>query len=181
LAEPTREDFLLKLYESSWNNVSRAEDSLWKIFAAYTALFAGLDLAIDTIGDFRFLFIMTIFSFSGIISSLIANSWFVRNMGIISNIEKEFLKFNGNEVIPKEWVKGKVPFFNVENWWIIVALFFTIIIAIHVIMMDKISEQDYGKMILLDVFGSLCVAAYWVKLQTKHKDFIKNAKGKDVS
>jgi len=169
------------MYESSWDNVNRAEDSLWKIFAAYTALFAGLGLAIDTIGNFGFLFLITIFSFAGIFSSLTANSWFVRNMGIISNIEKEFLEFNGNEVIPKKWVARKVPFLKMENWWIIVALFFTIIIAIHVIMMDKISEEDMAKQILLDVLGGIFVAMYGIQLQRKHNNFVENAKGKNLS
>lgn len=180
LAEPTRKDFLIKMYESSWNNVNRAEDSLWKIFAAYTALFAGLGLAIDAIGNFGFLFVMTIFSFAGIFSSLTANGWFVRNMGIISNIEKEFLKFNENEVIPKEWMENKVPFFKMENWWIIVALFFIIIIAIHVIMIDKILEQDYGALIVLDILGVIFVTMYGIYLQMKHSDFVENAKGKDI-
>lgn len=169
------------MYESCWNNVTRAEDSLWKVFAAYTALFAGLGLTIDHIGTFGFLFIMTIFSFAGIISSLIANSWFVRNMGIISNIEKEFLNFSANEVIPKSWMSGKVGFLNEENWWTIVALFSAILIAIHVVLLSTLSEADLPKQIVLDVLGGIFVGFYWIMLQRKQNNFTNNAPGKTVS
>jgi hypothetical protein len=179
--DPDRKDFLLKMYGSCWDNVTRAEDSLWKVFAAYTALFAGLGLTIEHIGTFGFLFIMTIFSFAGIVSSLIANSWFVRNMGIISNIEKEFLKFDADEVIPKSWTLGKVPFLNVENWWTIVALFSAILIAIHVVLLSTVSEADLPKQILLDVFGGIFVGFYWIVLQRNHDKFINSAPGKTIS
>lgn len=169
------------MYESSWNNVSRAEDSLWKIFAAYTALFAGLGIAIDTIGVFGFLFIMTIFSFAGVISSLITNSWFVRNMGIISNIEKEFLEFTDTEVIPKIWMSGKVSFLNRENWWITIALFFAVIVGIHIILLSELTWEEFVKLITLDVVGLIFVGGYWIYLTKAQNDFENQAPGKTIT
>jgi hypothetical protein len=41
-----RKEFMLRTYSAFWDCVSRAEDSAWKIVAAYVALFAGLSFFI---------------------------------------------------------------------------------------------------------------------------------------
>ena len=172
----------MKMYESYWNNINRAEDSLWKIFAAYTALFAGLGLAIDFIGNFGFLFIMTIFSFAGMISALVSNSWFTRNMGLIANIEKELLaESDFDNIMPKVWTTGKVSFLNRENWWIIIALFGAVIIGIHVILLDTLPEEGFGIQIILDVIGFVFVGIYWGYLSRAHKNFVDSAPGKTIN
>jgi len=177
-----RKDFLGKMYESYWSNINRAEDSLWKIFAAYTALFAGLGIAVELIGTFGFLFIMTIFSFAGIISSLVSNSWFVRNMGLIANIEKEFLEKTDLDVlIPKSWTNKKVSFVKLENWWIIIALFFAVIIAIHIILFSTLVEQEIVIQLALDILGFIAVVICWCILNKKHNNFVANAEGKTIS
>ena len=44
-----RDRFLLHGYDAFWNNVSRSEDTAWKMIAAYSALIAGVALARDVI------------------------------------------------------------------------------------------------------------------------------------
>ncbi len=176
-----REDFLGKMYESSWDNVSRASDSVWKIFAAYTAIIAGLGVAYDTIGDFGFLFILTIFSYTGIAVALNANSWFARNMGILSNIEKEFLdKKDFDHIIPKRWVQGKVQFFNREVWWILILLFSFVILGANLIFFPKLSDDYKNLQISLIIGGFLASIIYGAFLACKHRNFVNSAKGKII-
>ena len=176
-----REDFLLKLYEASWNNVSKAEDSIWKIFAAYTAILAGLGLAIDVIGNLGFLLFVITFSFIGVYVAINGNSWFVRNMGIITNIEKEFLKVDDFDyIIPKKWVKKKTPFINPEVWWIILILFIVIICLTTYLFYDTISEEGKSIVTMALVVGFVFAFIYGVYKFGNHRDFISNAKGKEI-
>ena len=79
--------FLLEFYNVCWNNITRAEDAAWKMMAAYATLIAGLSFIYKDIGAIGFLIIIIIFSYFSINISLNANLWFVRNMGIISNLK----------------------------------------------------------------------------------------------
>src|SRR2546425_13341280 len=107
----------MKMYEKCWENVTNAEDALWKVFASYTAVFAGLAIAKDMIGFFGFVLLVTIFSFIGMFTAINANSWFTRNMGMIANLEKIFVPERYlDKTIPKVWTQKKVPFINVEIW-----------------------------------------------------------------
>ena len=102
-------------------------------------------------------------------------------MGIIANIEKELMDITDfDKIIPKSWILGKVPFLNRENWWLIIALFFAIIIALHVVLFSGLTVEEKSKQILLDVFGMIFVGIYWSYLDGQHKRFIKKAKGKDI-
>jgi len=40
----------------------KEEDAIWKVFAAYTALFAGLAVAKDMLGFFGFIMLIVVFS-----------------------------------------------------------------------------------------------------------------------
>ena len=56
--------------------MSRADESVWKIMAAYAALYAGISFAIDVIGVFTFLVIVIIFSLLVAAIALNENLWF---------------------------------------------------------------------------------------------------------
>jgi hypothetical protein len=95
------------MYGEYWDNISRAEDNAWKIFASYTALFAGLALIHPIIGDFGFLLLILIFSSVAIAIALRANLWYVRNLGLISNLEQEFLEEGDYGIIvPRPFLKS---------------------------------------------------------------------------
>lgn len=177
-----RDVFLLKLYEICWNNVTKAEDSIWKIFAAYTAILAGLGLAIDAIGALGFLLLVITFSFIGMYVSINASSWFARNMGLIANLEKEFLdKGDFDKIIPKKWVTSKVPFLNLEVWWIMFFLFIAVIMVSTYLFYNTISEEGKTIVFFAEVIGFLLAFGYGVIKFTKHSDFVTDAKGKDIS
>ena len=122
-----RDDFLLAMYRAAWDNVTQAEDTLWKVMAAYTAVFAALAFASSTVGLGAVLLLVVVFGLFGAAVSQNANLWFIRNMGMISNIERQFL-FDDDygRIIPERWKRGKVPFVNREIWWIMTVLFFSI-------------------------------------------------------
>ncbi|MEM2112069.1 MAG: hypothetical protein QXX08_09380, partial [Candidatus Bathyarchaeia archaeon] len=120
---------LLRMYSEYWDNVTRAEDNAWKIFASYTALFAGLSLALPVIGNLGFLALLLIFSFVAIAIALRANLWFVRNLGLISNIEQEFLEKEDYGTIVPCWFRKKTGFLNNEIWWIHIITYITVALS----------------------------------------------------
>jgi len=139
-----REQFLIEYYRKCWDNVSRAEDAAWKMMAGYATLLAGLSFVYEDIGSTGFLLIIIIFSFFSASLSMNANLWFVRNLSLISNFEKEFLR---NEdygyLIPKIW-REKLPFFNRkpeywEAWWVHTFTYLIICITMIVLLRHKIT------------------------------------------
>ncbi|MEM2506497.1 MAG: hypothetical protein QXF61_05585 [Nitrososphaeria archaeon] len=113
------------MYGEYWDNISRAEDN-----ASYTALFAGLALIHLIIGDFGFLAMILIFSSVSIVIALRANLWYVRNLGLISNIEQEFLeKGDYGIIVPNSFLK-KPSFINNEIWWIHIVTYLTVMLTL---------------------------------------------------
>jgi hypothetical protein len=149
-----RNDFLMKLYENSWSNISTAEDTAWKMMAAYTALFAGLSIAIPYITLFGFVSVIIIFSFLSVAIALNANLWFVRNIGISSSIEKEMLLDSDmNKIIPKRWVERKPPFFSwerIEVWWVFIPVFVAVPLITMLVSYCSLNEsQRLGSLTVL--------------------------------
>jgi len=100
------------MYSAFWECVSRAEDSAWKIVAAYVALFAGLYFFYPVIGLGGVATIFIIFSYTAIAFALRANVWFLRNMGLISNLEREFLNKEDYEILIPHFFADKLHFLN---------------------------------------------------------------------
>lgn len=166
------------MYETCWNNVTRAEDAIWKIIAAYTALFAGLSIAKPVIGDLGFILLIIVFSISGMCVSMNANLWFTRNMGLISNIEKEFLnKEDWDRLLPKKWAKKKASFSSKEIWWIIFSIFPVVIIVTMFVTYQHI-EQYILYVVMAEVAGFGIVGWYVHRTKRTYNDFIKEAPGK---
>jgi len=179
--EKRRDTFLLEFYKVCWNNITRAEEAAWKMFAAYTAVLAGLSLASGIIGKVGFLLITIIFSFLAISLSLNANLWFVRNIGIISNLEKEFLYSEDyDSLIPKGYQK-KVPFFSLrafEAWWVLIVSYFGICVTTTGLLLPQISGCDQ-KIIVIVVFLEcfFLTVLYGISLKHRHDRLVEKAKG----
>ena len=179
-----RKKFLLEFYKVCWNNVTRSEEAAWKMFAAYTAVFAGLAFASDAIGIAGFLSILTIFSFLAIALSLNANLWFVRNIGLISNLEKEFLYESDYSVLVPKSYKKKIPFFSLrifEAWWVLIFSYFSISITMLVVLFPQISDCNQKLLVLATYLGSLFLTIlYGIFLHMRQRRFVKGAPGKQL-
>jgi hypothetical protein len=177
-----RKKFLLEFYQACWNNVTRAEESAWKMFAAYTAIFAGLAFASETIGIAGFLSLLSIFSFLAIALSLNANLWFVRNIGLISNLEKEFLDESDYGVLLPKSYKEKIPFFSFrvfEAWWVLIAAYFSISLTVLIFLFPQISDCNQKILVSAIYLVSLFLTIlYGILLKLRHKRFAEGARGK---
>src|SRR5215831_1382050 len=116
-----RTQFLLKMYEAAWGNITRTDDVIWKLYTAYTTLVIGTvvlsekQLAIPFYGVVATLFI----TFVATTHSLSVNAWFLRNIVIISNLEASFLNAaDYGTLIPPRWHprdrRDNLPFWNQE-------------------------------------------------------------------
>jgi hypothetical protein len=173
-----RTKFLLQMHSLYWNNISRAEEASWKMMAAYTALIAGLSVAVPTIGYIGFLAVFIPFSFMSISISLNANLWFLRNIGLISNLEKEFLKDEDYDyLIPKRW-REKLPFVNSEPWWIFIIVYFSVCLVVTLLMLSKINYMEQVITISLFIICFILTLLYGVKMRNRYEKFKKDAPGK---
>ena len=179
--EIRRDKFLLEFYKICWSNITRAEESAWKMFAAYTAVFAGLSFTYDIIGVTGFLMVIIIFSFLAIALSLNANLWFVRNIGIISNLEKEFLYEEDYDVIIPPRYKKKIPFFSLETfeaWWVLIAAYFGICVTILWLLFPQIPNCIQKNIVI--IFFSICFVItmlYGLSLWKRFQRFKEKAHG----
>lgn len=179
-----REQFLLQMYSAFWDCISRAEDSAWKVIAAYIALFVGLHFLYQIIGPAGVATIFIIFSFTAVVFALRANLWFIRNMGLISNLEKEFLRKEDYEVlIPKSFAENvKMPFLNWEIWIIQAISYFGICIAFLLYIFPKIEICEH-KIIVSSVFAAsllFTIFCGW-HYQKELRDFSKHAPGRKLA
>jgi len=101
-----RQDFLLKMYETAWENIIRTDESLWKFFIAFSTVI----IAAVFFSDKAFknpcagLIVALIITAVATCYSFNINLWFLRNLLIIGNLEATFLYANDyNVIIPKEW------------------------------------------------------------------------------
>jgi hypothetical protein len=169
------------MYEMCWNNVTRAEDAIWKVFAAYTALFAGLSIAENIIGSLGFILLVITFSISGMCVALNANLWFTRNMALISNIEKEFLeKSDWDNIMPKKWATKKASFLSKEIWWIVFLIFPTVILATTFVIFQNLKGQEPHIVITAMIIGFAIGFAYFLKTRKTYCGFIKDMPGKQM-
>lgn len=180
-----RDKFLLEMYTAFWSRITSAEESTWKMLAAYTALFAGLAFASQTIGFLAFSTLIIIFSFCALALSLNANLWFVRNINLIRNLEKEFLYANDYDVLIPKRYQDPYPFFTFETfeaWWVLGLVYFavaTIILAVSVSRVCCI--QTFNEWLLTLATYGLCLiltVAYGLVLRHRFVRFIEHAPGK---
>jgi len=179
-AQQDRCKFLLQMHEIYWNNISRAEDACWKMIAAYTALIAGLSFSIPVIEYLGFLFVFIPFSFLSVAISLNANLWFLRNIGLISNLEKEFLKNEDYDyLIPKRWGK-KLPFLNDEPWWVFTFVYFAVCLFITCFIFQKLNCQE--QVIIGGLFFTCFILTVWyaMRMKDRYESFIEKSPGRSL-
>jgi hypothetical protein len=174
-------EFKLKMYSAFWDCVSRAEDSAWKMVAAYVALFVGLHFFYDVIGPAGVATIFIVFSYTAIALALRANSWFVRNMGLISNLEKEFLNKEDYERLIPGFFADKLSFLNLEICFIQVVSYFSICIAFLCYIFPKIDVCDHQILVsVVFTTGLLLMIFCGWRYYKEFKNFCLHAPGKKV-
>jgi len=176
-----RKEFMLKMYSAFWDCVSRAEDSAWKIVAAYVALFAGLYFFYQVIGPGGVATIFIIFSYTAIAFALRANAWFVRNMALISNLEREFLNKEDYEILIPRFFADKLRFLNCEVWIIQAVSYFSVCVAFLFYIFPKIDVCEHI-IIVSVVFATgllLTIACGW-HYYNEFKKFCLHAPGKKL-
>jgi hypothetical protein len=177
-----RDQFKLAMYEAYWSNVTRAEDAAWKMIAAYTALIAGLSLALSTIGTAAFVSVLIIFSFMAIAISLNANLWFVRNVGLISNLEMDFLDESDYGVLIPKGYRRKLPFVSTrtfEVWWVMILAFFSSCTTIVLLLFSKIPDIT-GRILVAELYLSafILTSMYGWSLMRRYERFKTGAPGR---
>lgn len=157
-----RDEFLMEMYKAAWSNVTTAEDTLWKVMAAYTAVFAALAFVSSFLRETGFVVLVVIFGLFGAAVSQNANLWFIRNMGIIANVEQEFLlPADYERIIPASW-KNRVAFVNWDVWWVMTVLFYAVSVTTIAVALPSLSSSDFWTIILIFVAGTILVVFYSV-------------------
>lgn len=165
------------MYEETWQNISGAEDAIWKVMAAYTAVLAATALASTAVGTWGFALIMSVFGFLGMAVCLNANWWFVRNIGLVSNLEQHFLHDSDyDRILPRAW-KSKVGFLNFEVWWTLILLFIFVTAAVVGLVGPTLPALHANILYLVTVLGAVGVAVYGAIVARLLKDFKSHAPG----
>jgi len=159
-----RDEFLLHMYDSFWNNVSRAEEAVWKMVAAYSALIAGTAIArplITTTGA-----AMLIMFFGCVASCLAANSnlWYRRNLTMIGRLEGNFLRDSDyGRLIPKAW-KSHRRFWTSEYWSVLCLAYLVVSLITSLLIMSVSMTPDEAQKIVslsslraFDIFVSITI------------------------
>ena len=175
-----RESFLLSFYNNVWQNVRRAETSLWILFPIYITSLTGLSYQREQIGIFLVLFLILIISiiFSSITFNL--NLWFVRNMRLVARAEREFLKPTDlNRIIPKRWVTETIPFFNAEPYCLVGIAYLLIGISLSIFLQFFIGENSLTReqiTILFFLWGLLLIGEglFVNKLRRRYNEDVKD-------
>jgi hypothetical protein len=133
------------------------------------------------IGAWGFVVLVVLFGLFGMTLSLNANLWFVRNIGVISNLEKEFLDVDDyGKIVPSGWKGPKVSFLNDEMWTIMTAFFFIVSLAAIAIVGSRLAAHELAMTILVFGGGLILVGAYGLMLADRHAKFLSGAPGKNV-
>lgn len=167
------------MYQEAWTNVTTAQDTVWKVMAAYTAVFAALGFVSSVIGEGAFTVLLVVFGTVGAIVSQSANLWFTRNMGIISKIEPEFLRPDDyGKIIPREWrSRPTVKFVNREVWWIMTALFLSVNLVTVGASYYTLKPNWFCIALLTLLIGLACTALYsGAVLYPSYKRFVKGTR-----
>jgi len=178
-----REKFLISYYEKCWENISRAEDSVWKMFAAYAGLFAGSAFLFDKIGIVGFLGIFISYSGLAMILTLNAHLWYLRNISLISNFEKEFLIPTDYGVIIPNKFKDKLNFLgfhSFEIWLLLFFAYFFISVLITSFFYTRLTCLEKNTIIML--FGGVIIInlIYGFHLKTRYDEFRSDSPGKQI-
>lgn len=180
--EKYRKEFILRMYARFWDNVARAEDSAWRMFAAYIGIFAALYFFSSLIGVFGVLVVFLIFSSMAVLLMIRANLWYARNLGLISNIEKEFLyKDDYGRLLPF-YFKKKPIFLNKEIYNIQAVSYYFIYIGVLLTLWSELNPSCQQVILFLLAICTALIFIYGIVCcwYLDYRRFIVEAKGKDV-
>lgn len=181
LGNARREDFLLSYYERAWENINRADEAAWKMFAAFAGLFAGISFLFDRIGTYGFLLIIIFFSFLGIAFALSGHIWFLRNIMLISNFEMEFLDDDDYGItVPTEF-KKRLGFFSphaFEVWGIFIFSYLSICILLIIFFINTLNSSQSKDVMVFTILCFSLDAGYTLFLYNKYKRISEDAPGK---
>jgi hypothetical protein len=91
--EKRRDEFLSKMYDQMWNNINRHILVVWQSVGVLVGAFAIFALVEKNIISIDLASSLLILISAWLIAHLFdANSWYNRNLAIIANIERQFLK-----------------------------------------------------------------------------------------
>jgi hypothetical protein len=173
-----RDRFLLSMYDTFWSNINRANDTAWKVFAAYAALFAGLTLARTIIGTLVVGVVIITFSLLAAALSFNSNLWFVRNVALISRIEEQFLDpTDYGKIVPPSWRRKEPSFASTEVWWVLAAVYILITLLTAAVLFVSISPVEQ---VMLGVYLTISLVAtgrYERSQERKYKNFLKEIDG----
>jgi hypothetical protein len=92
-SEKRRAEFLTKMYDQMWNNINRHILVVWQSVGVLVGAFAILALVEKNILSIDLACSLLVLISAWLIAHLFdANAWYNRNLTIISNIERQFLK-----------------------------------------------------------------------------------------
>ena len=97
-----RDQFLIAMYSELWGNINRSITVSWQAIAVLAGSVATLKLVGDggMLADFTVALLAVVVTWQ-MCHVFDSNSWFSRNQGIISNIERQFLvKDDVKEILP---------------------------------------------------------------------------------
>ncbi len=161
LREKTRAELLLHIYNSFWNNISRAEEAAWKSMASVTALYGiflylGNTMMTSFLAGWKYHFIfatLAAIAVFGIITSLRNNLWWARNLHLISNVEEIILKEEDFGTIIPTSFKDSGTFVNwKEVWWIHIFYYFFLLLNVVIISFVLIDWVVAGILLVGSLF-----------------------------
>jgi hypothetical protein len=179
-----RQDFLLKMYETAWQNITRTDESLWKFFISFsTVIVATLFLSDKVMKDpFTGLIISLVLTAIATCYSSNVNLWFLRNLVIIGNLEATFLQNDDyDKIIPKSWhppYRGN--FFNFSEFPTILGYVYPAFGILMVILYSKyLCQQQMCYIYILSLILFILVTLYVLYLAYRFNKLKKEAPGPD--
>lgn len=180
-----RNDFLLNMYNQAFNNINRHIVIVWQTISILAASFVSILLSEKYDISIWISSILLIVYIVWMISHIIdAEHWFKRNLHIITNIEKNFLKKDDLELI-HPYINNDVKHETmIESFRIQIFFACTIWIFILLYLFYKASITSsmglFFSYFCISVILSLILNAYHENNANKIKTLVKNSPGKSL-
>jgi hypothetical protein len=177
-----RQEFLLKMYETTWHNIARTDEALWRFFIAYvTVVVAALFLSDKYINDIYYGLIIAVFITAvATCYSFNVNLWFLRNVLIIGNLEASFLDANDyGKIIPANWKPPYLgKFINLKEFPTILGFIypaFAVLMAEH--YWGRLCDDQKGFLRIYFVIVSIAAVVYISFLNKQFNELKRDAPG----
>jgi hypothetical protein len=177
-----RQQFLLKMYETTWHNIARTDEALWRFFIAYvTVIIAALFLSDKYLNNIYYGLIIAVFITAvATCYSFNVNLWFLRNLLIIGNLEVTFLDADDyGKIIPMTW---KPPFsgtfINLKEFPTILGFIYPLFAVLMVTnYWGRLCDSQKSFLEVYFIIVSILVSVYIGFLNKRFNDLKENAPG----